>query len=103
MYPVSPLSDACVPPTCFPGDVHQVTSLAAHDVAVKSGALPQILLWTSVLEIVSVIAISQMLEGSGRQPGDFKVRGLSLLAGWLKEHAGSSMGSIHSPPLFLCR
>lgn len=56
----------------LPGDVHQVTSLAAHDVAVKSGALPQILLWTSVLEIVSSIAIAQMLEGSGRQPGDFK-------------------------------
>jgi light-harvesting complex I chlorophyll a/b binding protein 1 len=56
----------------LPGDVHQVTSLAAHDVAVKSGALAQILIWTSVAEAISVIAISQMLEGSGRKPGDFK-------------------------------
>lgn len=56
----------------LPGDVHAVTSLAAHDVAVKSGALAQILIWTSIAEAISVIAVSQMLEGSGRQPGDFK-------------------------------
>lgn len=56
----------------LPGDIHEVTSLAAHDVAVKSGALAQILIWTSIAEAISVIAISQMLEGSGRQPGDFK-------------------------------
>jgi light-harvesting complex I chlorophyll a/b binding protein 1 len=29
----------------LPGDVHQVSSFEAHDVAVKSGALVQILLW----------------------------------------------------------
>jgi hypothetical protein len=29
----------------LPGDVHQVSSLAAHDVAVKSGAMIQILFW----------------------------------------------------------
>lgn len=49
------------------GDVHQVSSLAAHDVAVKSGALAQILIWTSIAEAISVIAITQMLEGSGRK------------------------------------
>jgi len=49
------------------GDVHAVSSLAAHDVAVKSGALAQILIWTSIAEAISVVAISQMLEGSGRQ------------------------------------
>jgi hypothetical protein len=29
----------------LPGDVHEVSSLAAHDAAVKSGAMVQILLW----------------------------------------------------------
>ena len=51
----------------YTGSVHEVSSLAAHDVAVKSGALAQILIWTSIAEAISVIAISQMLEGSGRQ------------------------------------
>jgi hypothetical protein len=43
--------------------VHQVTSLAAHDAAVKSGALGQILIWTSVAEAISAIAVFQV---SGR-------------------------------------
>lgn len=54
------------------GDVHQVSSLAAHDVAVKSGALTQILVATSIFEAVSSIAVFQMVEGSGRKPGEFK-------------------------------
>ena len=29
----------------LPGEVHEVSSLAAHDVAVKSGAMIQILFW----------------------------------------------------------
>lgn len=29
----------------LPGDVHQVSSVAAHDAAVSSGAMIQILLW----------------------------------------------------------
>lgn len=83
------------------GDVHQVTSLAAHDVAVKSGALPQILLWTSVLEIVSSIAIAQMLEGSGRQPGDFKVRGRN--AGMMHGMPQIGMGSENTAWSHACR
>lgn len=55
----------------LPGDVHAVSAVAAHDVAVKSGAMYQILLWTSLFEIVSTKAVSEMLEGSGRAPGDF--------------------------------
>ena len=50
----------------YTGDVHAVSSLAAHDVAVKSGALAQILIWTSIAEAISVVAVTQMLEGSGR-------------------------------------
>lgn len=55
----------------LPGDVHAVSAVAAHDVAVKSGALQQVLLWTSLFEIISTKAVAEMLEGSGRAPGDF--------------------------------
>lgn len=49
----------------------QVSSVAAHDAAVASGAMPQILLWVSAFEAISTVAVVQMLEGSGRVPGDF--------------------------------
>jgi len=55
----------------LPGDVHQVSPLAAHDAAVAFGGLSQILLFTSLFEILSVVAIKEMLEGSGRKPGYF--------------------------------
>lgn len=49
----------------------QVSSIAAHDAAVSSGAMAQILLWVSAFEAISTVAVVQMLEGSGRRPGDF--------------------------------
>ncbi len=55
----------------LPGDVHNVGPLAAHDAAVKLGAMWQILIWTSLFEVFSTKAVIQMLEGSGRAPGDF--------------------------------
>mmetsp|Transcript_24230 Transcript_24230/g.22034 ORF Transcript_24230/g.22034 Transcript_24230/m.22034 type:complete len:202 (+) Transcript_24230:44-649(+) len=55
----------------LPGDVHQVTSAAAHDIFVKNGALVQVNILISALEFISVIAIKETLEGSGRQPGEF--------------------------------
>jgi len=55
-----------------------VSSFAAHDVAVKSGALTQINVAVSVFEIVSSIAVFQMVEGSGRKPGEFKFDPLNL-------------------------
>lgn len=33
--------------------------------------MPQILLWISVVEAVSTVAVIQMLDGSGRAPGFF--------------------------------
>lgn len=50
---------------------NQVSSIAAHDAAVATGAMPQILLWVSAFEAISSVAVVQMLEGSGRAPGDF--------------------------------
>eukprot|EP00607_Mallomonas_marina_P000078 CAMPEP_0182424932 /NCGR_PEP_ID=MMETSP1167-20130531/11230_1 /TAXON_ID=2988 /ORGANISM="Mallomonas Sp, Strain CCMP3275" /LENGTH=170 /DNA_ID=CAMNT_0024605143 /DNA_START=125 /DNA_END=637 /DNA_ORIENTATION=- len=55
----------------LPGEMHQVSSIAAHDAAVGFGGMQQILLWTSLFEILSVVAIKEMLEGSGRAPGYF--------------------------------
>jgi len=55
----------------LPGDVHQVSSVAAHDAAVASGAMYQILIFVVVAEILNVIAIKEMLDGSGRKPGYF--------------------------------
>lgn len=49
----------------------QVSSVAAHDAAVSTGAMAQILLWVSAFECISTVAVVQMLEGSGRAPGDF--------------------------------
>jgi light-harvesting complex I chlorophyll a/b binding protein 1 len=55
----------------LPGDVHAVSSVAAHDAAVASGALSQILIVTSIFEVISIKAVQEMLEGSGRAPGYF--------------------------------
>ena len=49
----------------LPGEVHQVGVVAAHDAAVKSGAMSQILLFTSLFEIISSKAVNEMIEGSG--------------------------------------
>lgn len=55
----------------LPGEVHQVTAVAAHDVHLKSGALIQLNFWISLFEIISTKAVVEMLQGSGRQPGYF--------------------------------
>lgn len=50
---------------------HDYSSLAAHDEAVKSGAGFQILLVAHLAEIFGSLAVKEMYEGSGRQPGSF--------------------------------
>merc|ERR1719502_288594 len=37
----------------LPGDMHDVGVVAAHDAAVKTGAMNQILFWTGLFEIIS--------------------------------------------------
>eukprot|EP00961_Rhodomonas_salina_P167336 2254925-Rhodomonas_salina.3 len=58
----------------FPG-VSKVVGTAkmtgVHDVLVKQGAMGQILLWTSFLEVFGTIALLETLDGK-RAPGDFK-------------------------------
>jgi len=50
-----------------------------HDYFVKAGPLLQILIFTSIFEIVAGFpAISQTINGSGRKPGDFGFDPLGL-------------------------
>ena len=58
----------------LPGEIHNVSPVAAHNVAVASGAMTQILVFVSAIEAISVVALVQMFEGSGRAPGDFSLR-----------------------------
>ena len=56
----------------LPGDMHQVSSVEAHDVACKYGAISQIFLWLSFVEVVHSFGVAQMMwMGSDRVPGDF--------------------------------
>jgi hypothetical protein len=56
----------------LPGEMHKVSSIAAHDVALSYGSMQQIFYWVGIFEVVSAIAINQMItEESGRKPGDF--------------------------------
>lgn len=54
----------------LPGEVHAVSPVAAHNAAVASGAMTQILLLIIVLESISVVALQETLAGR-RTAGDF--------------------------------
>lgn len=62
-----------------PEDYEGLTALTAHDALVKSGAMSQLLLWFSVLEVFDTAAVIQMLNGSGRAPGDFGFDPLKMM------------------------
>jgi light-harvesting complex I chlorophyll a/b binding protein 1 len=68
-----------------PEALEGVTAATAHDASVEQGGLSQMFLWFGLLEIVDGIAIVQMLEGSGRAPGDFGFDG-GMLAGKSDEY-----------------
>lgn len=48
-----------------------LSSAAAHDVLCEKGVMGNALIWIGAAEIVSWIAVSEMLQGSGREPGYF--------------------------------
>jgi len=58
-----------------------LTSVTAHDALVKSGAMGQMLLWFGLAECISWLAISEMLQGSGREAGDFGLDPIGFLNG----------------------
>jgi light-harvesting complex I chlorophyll a/b binding protein 1 len=55
----------------LPGDIHNISPIAAHDAAVRWGALAQINILVHLFEIISLKAVVEMFEGSGREPGEF--------------------------------
>ena len=58
-----------------------LTSATAHDALVEQGAMGQILLWVSLMESFRSVAVIQMLQGSGRKPGDFGFDPLGFIKG----------------------
>ncbi len=76
-----------------------LTSVTAHDALVKQGGLGQMLLWFSLAEIIDTIAVVQMLEGSGRKPGDF---GLDPL-GFLKNKSPEQIADMELKEITHCR
>jgi light-harvesting complex I chlorophyll a/b binding protein 1 len=66
-------------------DAYQgLTSVTAHDALVEQGAMSQLFLWIGLTEIIGTVALVQMLQGSGRQPGDFNL-GTWYLSGMTEE------------------
>lgn len=55
----------------LPEGYEGLTAITAHDALVKQGAMQQMLLWFSIAEVFDTVAVVQMLNGSGREPGDF--------------------------------
>jgi light-harvesting complex I chlorophyll a/b binding protein 1 len=64
-----------------PIEYEGLTSVTAHDALVKQGAMGQMLLWFSFAEIFDTVAVIQMLQGSGRAPGDFGLDPMGFLKG----------------------
>ena len=48
-----------------------LTSATAHDVLVEKGGMGNALVFIGLFEIVSYLGVAEMLQGSGREPGDF--------------------------------
>jgi hypothetical protein len=71
----------------FPEAYEGLTSVTAHDALVKQGAMGQILLWSSLAEIISTIAVMQMMAGSGREPGYFGFDPLGFMKGKSEEES----------------
>ena len=55
----------------YPESMSGATSATVHGAAVEYGALGNIFIWIAIAEMTSWIGVSQMLQGSGREPGDF--------------------------------
>lgn len=70
----------------IPPGTEGITALTAHDAFIAQGGMIQLNIWFSVAEIVSTVAVYQMLNGSGREPGDFGLDPPNMLKGRSKEY-----------------
>ena len=75
-----------------------ISAVAAHDAAVEQGGLAQMLLWFSLAEVLNLVAVIQMLEGSGRAPGDFGLDG-----GMLKGKSAQQIEDMKLKEITHCR
>jgi hypothetical protein len=84
----------------YPGpDAYQgLTSLTAHDALVEQGGMGQIFLWMGFAEVFGTLALVQMLEGSGRAPGDFGLDG-----GLLKGRSEAYIANMKEKEIEHCR
>uniref|UniRef100_A0A7S2Y898 Plastid light harvesting protein n=2 Tax=Entomoneis paludosa TaxID=265537 RepID=A0A7S2Y898_9STRA len=57
-----------------------LSSAAAHDAMVANGVMGNALVWIGFAELTGYLAVAEMLQGSGREPGNFGV-GLQYLEG----------------------
>jgi Chlorophyll A-B binding protein len=57
-----------------------LTSATAHDAMCANGVMGNALVFIGIAEMVSYISVAEMLQGSGREPGDFQF-GASFLNG----------------------
>lgn len=69
----------------IPEGCEDATALTAHDAFVEQGGMGQLLLWFGVIETLNTVAVVQMLNGSGREPGDFGLDPPGILKGKPKE------------------
>lgn len=76
-----------------------LTSVTAHDALVKYGAMGQLFLWIGLAETISTVAVMQMLNGSGRAPGDF---GLDPI-GFLKNKSEEEINDMKLKEITHCR
>jgi hypothetical protein len=58
----------------------ELTPVTAHDALVKTGSMGQLLLFFGLTEMLAYISLSQMLQGSGREAGNFGFDPLSLMS-----------------------
>ena len=68
----------------MPQEWEGLTSATAHDKLCEYGAMGNMAIWLALAEIVSWLGVAQMLQGSGREPGDFGI-GKQFLEGKTKE------------------
>jgi len=69
----------------FPEAYEGLTSATAHDALVQQGAMGNIALFIGLFEMVGYLGVAEMLQGSGREPGDFGLDPLSILKGKSEE------------------
>jgi Chlorophyll A-B binding protein len=73
----------------IPPGYEGLTALTAHDALITQGAMIQLNIWFSVCEIVGAVAVYQMLNGSGREPGDFGLDPPQMLKGRSVEYVNN--------------